>query len=187
MNPIELHLPNGQPARVYACSQCKRIQGNESEAQKCCSQTICICGSVIDQKYHLLCTRCELLKSAADELDRFRQAHKIQASDYQDWVYRDGAGNNGFAESPEEWLESWRDLHGDEEPPKYVWACRKNHFAFTDIETITEPIEDRGYEDFEARDLNGIPELEAAIKAFNDANRDLVSYEPDYTRVILLT
>lgn len=120
------------------------------------------------------------------EIDRFNRARKISASEYSDWVYRDGAGNNGFAESWEDWMESWRFKHGEEEPPKYVWACNSVHFAFTDLETITEPILDRAPEDYDERDLFGIPELEAAIERFNEANRDVVSYEPDYTRAVLL-
>ncbi len=35
-------------------------------------------------------------------------------------------------------------------------------------------------------DLNGVEEFKSAIEKFNDANKDVVTYEPDYSTAILL-
>jgi hypothetical protein len=67
-----------------------------------------------------------------------------------------------------------------------VWSCKKNHFAVADVSDITERICDNAYEGFDPDDLNGLDELKAAIEKFNDANKDVVSYEPDYGLAILL-
>lgn len=39
---------------------------------------------------------------------------------------------------------------------------------------------------FEASDLHGTEALEVAITAFNEANKDVVSWSPDYSRAIII-
>jgi len=87
----------------------------------------------------------------------------------------------------EAFWDNWEcEADDDDEKPKYVWACKKNFFAVADVSDITERIADNGYEDFDPDDLNGLDDLKAAIEKFNEANKDVVSYEPDYGVAILL-
>jgi hypothetical protein len=103
------------------------------------------------------------------------------------WVYLDGTGRDGYSESVEDFWENWEnDADESAEKPKYVWACQENHFAVADVSDITERIADNGYEDFDSETLDGLDELKAAIEKFNEANKDVVSYEPDYGIAILL-
>lgn len=73
--------------------------------------------------------------------------------------------------------------------PAGVWyfeSCRKNHFAVADSSDMLERIADNGYEDFEIDSLEGIPELNAAVAKFNEANAHICAYEPDFKRAIML-
>lgn len=78
---------------------------------------------------------------------------------------------------------------GNHEWPEYVWAAEpQTVIAGLDVADITEHlICDRGWEDMDVDDLNGVAELEAALKTFEEANKSVVSYRPDYSKAILMT
>ena len=118
-------------------------------------------------------------------LDPITDAKKKK--EWDGWVYLEGTGRDGYSESLSDFWDNWESDHEEgDEKPAYVWACKKNHFAVADVSDITERIADNGYEDFDVDTLDGLDELKAAIEKFNDANKEVVSYEPDYGVAILL-
>lgn len=123
------------------------------------------------------------------EAERFDSAEKIHQEKYEGWIFCDGVGSQGFSESVQDFWENWenRGTECGDEPPKYAWACTENHFVQADISDLTGAMEGNAYEDFDFNDLNGLPEIEAALKAFNEANVDKITYEPDYKRAVILT
>lgn len=125
--------------------------------------------------------------SAHQEQQRFEKAEKIAAADYDGWVFLEGAGyNEGYFESVEylkEWIEEGSD---NPEYPKYVWACIGRPIVNLDFDNCLPSIYNNAYEGFEADDLSGLEELEAALEKFNEVNKNLKCYYPDYKRVIVL-
>lgn len=177
MNAIKLYHQDGKPSGVFYCEKCRCVKRTEEEANECCQPYICKhCGKETGRNYWTICHECEALRDAQQEADRFQKAQKL--TEWNSWVY-DGAE---YYESVEHYLETRDDLP----IPAYVWACKENRFAIADVSDITDRIEENGYEDFDADDLKGMDDLKAAIEKFNEANKDVVSYEPDYGVAILL-
>lgn len=187
MNALELFHKDGGSAGVFYCGECRCVKRTQDEAEQCCKPYTCSKCGVVTEKYWTICNGCRSKKRQEEERARFEAAEKIDADAYEGWLYCDGiAGSNeGFFED----LETLIDLCCDAEvKPEYAWACNPQHFAVLDIDDILQRIEEDGdaYEDFDARDMNGIPELEKALVAFNEANIGVVSYSPDYKRAVLL-
>jgi len=177
MNSIKLYHQDGKPSGVFYCTECRCVKRTEEEANECCQPYRCKhCGKETGRKFWTICEACETLNDERKETDRFEKAKKL--NEWAGWVY-DGAE---YYESVEYYLEARDDLP----VPAYVWACKENHFAVADVSDITDRIEENGYEDFDADDLKGLDDLKAAIEKFNEANKDVVSYEPDYGVAILL-
>lgn len=186
MNAIELYHQDGKSTGVFYCTQCRCVKRTKEEADKCCEPTKCqYCGKESGRQHYLACESCDRANQAKKEADRFEKAEK--KTEWGGWVYLEGTGRDGYSESLSDFWDNWESDHDEgDEKPAYVWACKKNHFAVADVSDITERIADDGYEDFDADDLNGLEELKAAIEKFNEANKDVVSYEPDYGVAILL-
>lgn len=186
MNAIELYHQDGKSTGVFYCTQCRCVKRTKEEADKCCEPTKCqYCGKESGRQHYLACESCDRANQAKKEADRFEKAEK--KTEWGGWVYLEGTGRDGYSESLSDFWDNWESDHDEgDEKPAYVWACKKNHFAVADVSDITERIADNGYEDFDADDLNGLEELKAAIEKFNEANKDVVSYEPDYGVAILL-
>lgn len=186
MNAIELYHQDGKSACVFYCAQCRHVKRTKEEADKCCEPTKCqYCGKETGRQYSFACDSCDRENQAKKEADRFEKAKKL--TEWDGWVYLDGTGRDGYSESLSDFWDNWENDHDeDDKKPAYVWACKKDHFAVVDVSDITERIADDGYDDFDVDDLNGLDDLKAAIEKFNEANRDVVSYEPDYGVAILL-
>lgn len=186
MNAIELYHQDGKSAGIFYCSSCRHVKRTEGEANECCTPTKCrYCGKESGRQHYLACESCDRANQAKKEEERFEKARKL--TEWDGWVYLDGTGNNGYSESISDFWDNWESDHDEaDEKPAYVWACKENHFAVVDISYITDRIDDDAYEDFNTDGLKGLEELKAAIEKFNEANKDVVSYEPDYGIAILL-
>lgn len=183
MNATELFHKDGRTAAVWYCDKCRLVKRTEQEAAQCCLPNICVCGKEC-RNYYTVCDACLALKRERREQERFEKAEKV--TQWDGWVFLDGYGyNNGYAETIEEMM----DYFDDEglERPKYVWACHAIPFAKASYGDIEERICENAYEDFEPENLKGREELKAAIQNFNELNKNIVSYTPDYTKAILIS
>lgn len=186
MNSIELYHQDGTSSGVFYCTKCRCVNRSKEEADKCCEPTKCQhCGAETGIRFYLTCEKCERANRAKLEADRFEKAKKL--TEWDGWVYLEGTGSDGYSESLDDFWDNWENDHAEgDEKPKYVWSCKKNHFAVADVSDITDRICESAYSDFDPDDLNGLDDLKAAIDKFNEANKDVVSYEPDYDVAILL-
>jgi hypothetical protein len=111
------------------------------------------------------------------------EAEKVDSHD--GWVYSDGHGNNeGYFDSVDEFEMWWLEEFGEDEPlPEYVWTCRSERIV-PDGEKIMERLSqdwiERGWEDMDESDFEGFNELLAALKAFSEANKDVLAWHPNY-------
>jgi len=124
--------------------------------------------------------KCHEAREDALNKERFAKAAKVEAWDGGVWL-----GDQYFSSMDElcDHLES----HG-EEWPEYVWpAAPQTVIGKLDVADVVEnQISDRGWEDMETSDLNGVVELQAALDKFVEANAAVKSYRPDHKVVILM-
>ena len=185
MNAIELFHSDGKPANVFYCEKCRNVASYKDIAEKCCLPRICECGKECEDKYWTICRGCNEKKEIQKELERFNAAEKVDKFD--GWVWADGLSyNEGFADSVHDIIDYCKD--NDIEIPDYVWTCKENHFCFIDLNDILQEIEENGYEDFCAADsCKGLDELKLAIDKFNEINRKIESYVPNYKKALIIT
>lgn len=183
MNAKDLFLSDGKSAGVFYCSQCRIVHREIESAESCCRPNKCACGADCE-KYYTLCPTCRVNQETEREAAKFSTAEKVTSWD--GWVYCEGLGNEGFAQCVEELMEFADDPDGV--LPAYVWTCDPVQFAHASVGDILRHIEEDGesYEDFDARTLDGIPELEKAIEAFNTANEKVVSHQVNYKRALIV-
>ena len=181
---VELYKKDGTSAGIFFCSQCRIVHPTQAQAEWCHGERLCSCGNKIKQGYSLRkCGECETkefrAKEEAKENERFEEATKISESEYRGAHVYCG---DSYYESVEEAVDQF--LEGQE--PEYVWACRDHGIPTVDIEEATCNIIDNMWDDAEVSDLNGVEELEAALATFNEANKSIQIWEPDYSTAILV-
>jgi hypothetical protein len=193
MSAVELFLQDGRGAGVWYCSECRVVHLREQEATACHGQLICKtegCGKEVSpHRRHVgLCDDCENKawreKCAKEGLERYQIAEKVAESDYAGPVYADGIGSEWF-----ESLEDFRECYADEDKQnlEYVWSAKDVGVIGATSEDVTERLLDEMWEGADESDLNGVPELEAAITAFNKANEAVTVWHVDYSKAIILT
>jgi len=181
MKAKQLFLQDGTETGVWFCEACRNVARSKDAAEECCSVRVCeTCGKPVDRKYWVECDACLREAARAKEAERFEKAMKVSDTEYRGWVTD---GDEGFWPDVGEYLES---LDG-EEPAAYLWACQPRRFVRVNTDNILEHICEDGFDDFDSNDLNGWTEFEAAIKAFEEANKDTVVYEADYALAVLVT
>jgi hypothetical protein len=187
MSAIELFHQDGKTAGIFYCSECRIVHANETAAQACHGTLTCECGAEVprNRRYSGLCDACDgkkwREKIAREELARYEKAEKIKADAWDGPVYADGIG--------QEWFENIDELFEyceESEQPEYVWASKNVGIPRADMEDITTNILDNMWEDADVDDLNGTEELQAALDAFNAANKSVVVWNVDYSKAILL-
>jgi len=188
MNATELFLKDGKTAGIFFCGKCRMVAHSQQMAEECCQSYKCqYCGKDTGTRHYTACDECRAANEAKKERERFEKAEKLAT--WGGWVYSEGLGyNEGFFPSIEDLLDYCLD---EEVFPEYVWACKPNHFAVLDADSILQQMEESGeaYEDFERENLNGIEELKVAVEKFNEANANnpaAVAYEPDYTKAVII-
>lgn len=181
MNAIELFHQNGKPAGVFYCEKCRTVNLSRGVAEQCCQNYRCDkCGKDTGSRTRLRCDLCMMKDDEEKELARFENAEKLTS---WDGLVFDGSD---FHASLEEFIDQWGYDHGDNDMPEYVWACKPKRFVKLDIADIMESLTDDAPEDWDWETLNGLKEFDEAIKKFIAANSDVRSYEPDYTKAVII-
>jgi hypothetical protein len=181
---IELFKQDGSPSGVFYCSECRAVFGTKDAAILCHGERVCSCGGKITGRYQAKCDSCQgkewKAEEAVREQDRFEKAQKIAESDYYGDMVSDG---DKFYDSVEEAIDGY--LVGQE--PEYVWACKNIGVPLATTESLYENLLENMWEEADVNDLNGVDELEDAVTAFNEANKSIHVYHPDYSKAILIS
>lgn len=192
MNAYELLKPDHSPSGVWVCAKCgQSYMAGQAIATSCCNPVCETCGEP-SQKYRILCGPCSDKRQAETEAKKFAKAEKVK--DWDGWVWTDATSHNGgfFSDIGEliEWFNERYEEEDDCNPalPAYAWTCESTAFVKLSLDGILEEIEDDddAYDDFSRNSLSGVKELGDAIKVFNEANKEIVSYHPCNNRVVLI-
>ncbi len=180
---IELFKKDGTATGVFYCSECRVVFKTEGEAQQCHGERLCECGKPCD-RYRSQCPNCDNAayskRQSEREFERYSKAVTIKESEYDgDHIFH----GDKYYDSIEDILD---DLADDEEASEYVWACKDIGVKKAHLEWLTENIMEGLWEDADESDLNGVPELEAAIEVFNKANETIRVWEVDYKTAVLV-
>jgi hypothetical protein len=151
-----------------------------------------------DEETHLIHDCCATLISQKKRAERFEKAVKIPQIEWDGWVTDD----DEFYPSVEDYLDQWVSdntewdvekghsvLREGVELPTFVWATVSRQVIPSGLDAsdiLNHYIEDRGWEDMDVYDLDGVEELNRALEAFTKANEKVVSYSTDYSKAILL-
>ena len=140
----------------------------------------CLPAVLTTEEMKLINETCLDARSAELDKERFAKAQKIEAWDGGAWL------DDRYFSSMED-LCDHLECEGHEWP-QYVWAAKpQTVIDGLDVSDVVEhQICDRGWEDMDTGDLNGVSELQAALDRFVEANASVKSYEPDYRTAILL-
>lgn len=181
MNSVSLMTENSDETPYWMCGKCKAVKLSRAKAESCCMPPVCKCGKPVGAD--VMCEECWSKQRKEDEAARFQKASKV--SKWGGFVFVEGMGYNaGFFESVEDLVDWCQDEH--KPVPEYAWTCREKHFVTVHLNGILEEIEAEGHDGFSADALAGLDELKTAIAAFEEANKDVVSYEPDLTVAVLV-
>lgn len=194
MNAIYLHLPNGEATKWSMCSECGKVAapGNIHLSQKCC--TCYECGEILpkDERtryairkgYSLYHRKCDEKRRSLIEAKALESAELVEG--YEGPVYFEGlygSYGDGYFSDVDDLEDAVNDLPEDERP-EFAFCCKETPF-FLNIDHAMEAALDDMDEDAGER-LNGTNELAAAVKAFNDANKGVVSFYPDRKRKVAI-
>ncbi len=194
MNAYELLKPDLSPSGVWACGKCDKTYahprgGGKMFADRCCDFRCVACG-IPCQQHYAKCNACIERERADKETARFEKAEKLDSWD--GWVWTNATPHNeGYFSSVEELVEWFDDGSQNDDGynpciPDYAWICDPSPLVRLNIDSILQSIGEGLDEDFDSDDLKGIAELTEALEAFNEANKEVVSYHPCNDRVVLI-
>lgn len=179
---VELYTKEGKATGVYYCSECEQVFANRDRAQECHGERFCECGEKAD-RYYQQCQKCihaKFMKQRADEeAERFEKASKVKPEEQDSEMFF-------FADKYFNDIQEVIDYYEDNNSPEYVWPCKNVGVPSVDLEDVTCNLIDNMWEDADLSDLYGVVEIEAALKAFNEANKSIKVWEPDYSTAILV-
>jgi len=161
---------------VYKCSSCKAVYWDEDKAEKCCAPKFCEDCGVEVKKYLIRCKACGLKR-------KFERAEKLTPEEYDGWVYSEEVDgyNEGYYADVDEFVEHCED--NDVPVPDWVFCCYE-HKHRLDIDSALERMTEDAYEGADEH-LVDVNELYEFVEKWN-AKQNIVSYYPDYKRVVVL-
>ena len=185
MNGQELFKKDGTATGIFFCETCRVVHRDKAKADECCVPRLCACGATLE-RYTATCRACTDKKIHDKECAMFAKAEQVEFWDGP--VFRDGCGHNeGFFDTAGDLMEWIEDQDDDEIPiPGYAWTCDRVPVVTLDLDRILEDGTQEAYDEFAYGDLSGIDKLKAAIDEFNRTNADVVSFVPNYKRVLIL-
>lgn len=185
MNAQELYLKSSQATNIYFCEKCRHVSTSKSIAEECCKPVICECGEEAKEKYWRKCSNCRSEERLKKEQQTYDNAEKISIENCGGPVYC--LDNDTYYQDIDCLIE---EIEGenDEDLDKNVkvYCCHEISFVKVDWDVLVDPIYTNAYEDFDSDDLKGTKELKAAIKEFENKNKNIISYEPNYKKAVVL-
>ena len=173
MNAKELFISEGAPAGIWFCGECRNVAKTQSQAEECCKKYECrICGEPVEKQFWTVHPECR-------RNEQIERAEKLDAWD--GWVYLEGFYHE-FFESVGALVDEIKN-DGEVKTPEYVFICKPIQFHAPSVDRIIEWSCDDHYEDA-SEHIKGEVELSLALQRFEAANHHIISYEPDFTKMV---
>lgn len=192
MNAFELYKLDGTATNIFACGKCGIVFGGtywpdaKGAAEKCCGSSVCNrCGAELTHKGYLICRACQIVDTAEKLREDFEKAEKV--TDWDGAFYSEPFNKYFFdMDELEEWLDDYDPkYYGGMSAPIWLFTCVAAPPCPLDIEDIMERATEDMFEDA-ADHFTGIDDLQKAIDAFNEANKDVLTYFPNRKKVYLV-
>jgi len=192
MNSFNLLLPDGEPSKVWVCDNCWIVARDQGRAERCCTPIPCrFCGEPTETMFNRTAAETaghDACKSAwRAEQDQARMDRAAKLETWDGWVYEWGGGGpqDGYFDSLESYVDHLVECDGlePEDWPEWVYVAEGKPGVRLSVGHILENACDDGYDDMDC-DLKGVKELTAAIKAFNEANAEILVYRSDCKRAV---
>ncbi len=183
MPALSLFYSDGTPAKLWQCRTCGTLFSDEQVAGRHCA---CIaCGGAPLVRGESLCAVCLLIKVDRKERERFDKALKLE-----EWegpvFWENGPSGARWGDGYYESLDEFEDLlHDDDdvEVPEFVWCCKISHRFKLDVWSVIEQECAELWEGASEAVL-GADYLEKVVREINSLNEGLVSYCPDYAKMV---
>lgn len=184
MNATELFHKDGRPAGVWYCGKCRLSFSHREPAEQCCLPNPCVvCGKPCERMFYTTCDSCRSAQRIAREHERYTKAVKL--TEWDGWVYVEDMGfQDGYFQDIDE-LELYC-LEDGAELPRYAWTCSTKPLVHVEADDIYYCVFMDSEEDRERYRIKGFEEIGKAVGAFNEANKHLLTYQPDFTRCVLM-
>lgn len=191
VEPNALRFVGPGDLEVWVCGHCMRVAPTKNDALTCytCIPRQCTvkgCETLVSKKsaYHVcLMHREENRRNRVRE--RFKKATKILAEDY-DHSLPCFSQDGDYFSSVSDFLDG-ADLDNCRLHDRFIFAARTTALQIDANEIISEAIEALSMEEpdcvFDA--VEGRAEFEAAVKAFNEAQPEIVHYEDSGVVIVL--
>jgi hypothetical protein len=215
MNAVELHMPDGKPARVWMCQKCKTLvtrqyqpigDGNghtftpderdafaKQSAERCCTEKPCErCGKGLGKTWnhggYTICEACRQVREQEREQGRFEKATKVSLNEWDGecWLY-DGSAERWFRDL-EDFYDYYAEQDEDEksERPVYLWLSNPVRWSPDPRGDIADQMHDRFHEDADEQITKADwKKLEYFVEAWWQEHRPQ-SWDVDYSRCLLL-
>lgn len=185
MNATELFLSSGKTAGIWFCGKCRIVQKTQEDAERHCS---CFtCGKHQDWSAGRIRTECdECSGKRRAKLRQERIENAVEVPSYDGPLYLDRGGyEDDYFQDMDDLLERLYCEGEDDETrelPEWAFCCTTKPVSL-DASRVIEWATDDHFDDA-ADHLCGVEELEKAIDAFNEANKEVVSWNVDYKRKV---
>jgi hypothetical protein len=174
MKAQQLFKQDGTPIDAWYCADCGKIYADKRLADEiCCKPNMCDeCGTPL-KTGRLRCDPCQLAYW-------FNKAEKV--TEYDDVMY-DPRDDRFFLEMDE--ITDWFEGNGFA-MPEWVFTCKEVYMRRVDANDVIE-MAVADLHDEAADDIDGKDELNAALSAFYEANKNIKSYYPNYKLIYVLS
>jgi len=172
MNAEELYLSTGKPTGVFYCTSCRIVHRTKDGAESCCKPSLCKdCGKELPQKtYSLQCDTCKMPEWHRKDREIYQKAKKVKLEDYEGSHVVIGDDYVSVDELEEQLSYRWS--YGDELPRFAHGTTQTTSVTPFDVADVMEQFTQEAYEDFDYKDLLGLDDLQKAIEAFHEINKN---------------
>lgn len=191
MEAIFLKRPDGTETDISICGKCgspARGRTNFDVSERCCTCWECSGELTTEERqcghYHKACDK---KRRAIIEMKRLEKATLVE--DYDGPVYCEGVPGGSYGDGYFADVQELADMLDDGDVDEsivreeFAYCCTSSPVAGLDVDSILESATEESFED--AIDhLVGVDELRAAVEAFNEANKAVLSWDSDYSRKV---
>lgn len=166
--------------KLRYCTKCMHTHVEHLETCWTCGPWFCTrCKCEMPDRYRTACTACVKQEQDSWEANRFAAAEKL--TEWDGPVY-DG---DEFYANIDEMIEA-KDCDGSD-VPEYVWACDTHQIVYISKGMLQDDgiIQDPP-EDFDPDDIVIPDSMIKAMEEFNEANKELVSWSPNFKKAVLI-